>query len=594
MTDKQGNLLISPYGGQLVNLIATGEEREAILEEATHYPSIQISARALNDLELLATGAFSPLDRFMGQDDYERVLGEMRLSDGTLFPIPITLTVDRDLLVPGIDKITLRDSRNYLLGMMQIEEVFTWDPKEEAQLVLGSTDPRHPLVSEMIRWGDLCISGELKIVNMPRYFDFSDLRRSPAEVRKALTPLGNPKVVAFQTRNPMHRIHEEITKRAAAELDASLLIHPVVGLTKPGDVDHFTRVRVYRALVKNHYDQSSTVLSLLPLAMRMAGPREAVWHAIIRRNHGATHFIVGRDHAGPGVDGSGKPFYGPYDAQELLAEHADEIGVSMVPFKELVYLKNLQAYEERHQVLADAEIASISGTQVREDYLAKGKPLPEWFSRPETSVILGESYPPRHRQGFCIWFTGLSGAGKSTIAEVFSTLLLEHGRHASILDGDVVRTHLSKGLGFSKEDRDTNILRIGFVASEITRQGGSVICAAVSPYAAARNECRKMMGADHFVEVFVDTPLEVCEDRDVKGLYARARRGEIKGFTGIDDPYEAPRNPEITLDTVKYTPEENAHLIIQYLEERGFIKPDGFDDRTNGRPVEEKETLAEK
>ncbi len=575
--------LVTPYGGKLINRVITGEARVELIELASHLPSIQISARNLNDLELLATGAFSPLDRFMGQDDYQRVMAEMRLADGTLFPIPVTLTVDQDVLKPGIDQIALRDSSNNLLAVMHIEEVFTWDPKEEAQLVLGSTDPRHPLVSEMIRWGDLCISGELKVVNLPRYFDFVDLRRTPAEVRALLSEMGNSQVVAFQTRNPMHRIHEEITKRAAAEINGSLLIHPVVGLTKPGDVDHFTRVRVYRSLVENYYDRSNTLLSLLPLAMRMTGPREALWHAIIRRNYGATHLIVGRDHAGPGVDGTGKPFYGPYDAQELVASYADETGVQQVPFKELVFLRDHGIYEESNKIPAGAEIASISGTQVRDEYLAKGNPLPEWFTRSETSVILSQMYPARHRQGVCVWFTGLSGSGKSTTAEVFTSLLLEHGRQATVLDGDVVRTHLSKGLGFSKDDRDTNILRIGFVASEITRHNGTVICAAVSPYRAARNECRKMVGQDHFIEVFVDTPLEVCEERDIKGLYAKARRGEIKGFTGIDDPYEPPRNPEITLDTVNNTPEENARIIIAYLEERGFIKPDGFDEYTNNR-----------
>ncbi|MDX1437736.1 MAG: bifunctional sulfate adenylyltransferase/adenylylsulfate kinase, partial [Anaerolineales bacterium] len=443
--------------------------------------------------------------------------------------------------------------------------------------------PRHPLVSEMIRWGDVCISGELKVVNMPTNFDFIELRRSPAQVRSRLAELGNHNVVAFQIRNPMHRIHEEMTKRAAEAIDGSLLIHPVVGMTKPGDIDHFTRVRVYRALVENYYDQGRTLLSLLPLAMRMAGPREALWHAIIRRNYGATHLIVGRDHAGPGKDASGKPFYGPYDAIELVAEHAGETGVEPVPFSELVYLKDQEAYVESHQVPTDANIARISGTEVREEYLAKGIYLPEWFTRQETSVILSQMYPPLHRQGICLWFTGLSGSGKSTTAEVLATLLLEHGRQATLLDGDVVRTHLSKGLGFSEEDRNTNILRIGFVASEIARHNGTVICAAVSPYRAARNECRKMVGEENFIEVFVDTPLDVCEERDIKGLYARARRGEIKGFTGIDDPYEPPRSPEITLNTVDNTPEENGRLIIQYLEERGFIKPDGFDDRTNGK-----------
>lgn len=582
---KDGKL-IEPYGGKLVDLRVTGDERQALLEESSHLPSIQISARALCDLELLATGAFSPLDRFMGKADYERVLTEMRLNNGTLFPIPVTLPVDESSLPNWSERVTLSDARNNTIAIMQIEEVYHFDPQREARLVLGSTDPRHPLISEMIRWGKGYISGALQVIDLPHYNDFVDLRRTPAEVREQLAKMGYDKVVAFQTRNPLHRIHEELTKRAAEEIGGSLLIHPVVGMTKPGDVDHYTRVRVYKALVDNYYDQSRTMLSLLPLAMRMAGPREALWHAIIRRNYGATHFIIGRDHAGPGKDSQGRPFYGPYEAQTMMAQYAEEIGVSPVEFKALVYLADEERYEEQTKVPEDARIFSISGTQVREDYLAKGKPLPEWFTRPETAEILQQMYPPRHKQGVCIWFTGLSGAGKSTTAEVLTSLLLERGRQVTLLDGDVVRTHLSKGLGFSPEDRDTNILRIGFVASEISRHGGTVICAAISPYRATRNEARKMVGEDRFVEVFVDTPIDVCEARDVKGLYARARRGQITGFTGVDDPYEAPVDPEITLNTVNFTPDENARKIVDYLEERGFILPDGWSNGSNGRDPE--------
>jgi sulfate adenylyltransferase len=363
------------------------------------------------------------------------------------------------------------------------------------------------------------------------------------------------------------------------------LLHPVVGLTKPGDVDHFTRVRTYRALADRHYDPDRILLSLLPLAMRLAGPREALWHAIIRRNYGANHLIVGRDHAGPGNDSAGKPFYGPYDAQELVARYQDEVGVTMLPFRQFVYLPDEERYEEVSRVTPGTRIADISGTQVRDDYLNNGRLLPAWYTRPEVAEILSESYPPRHKQGVCIWFTGLSGAGKSTTAEVLTQLLLEHGRQVTVLDGDVVRTHLSKGLGFSKEDRDINIRRIGFVAAEIVRHGGTVICAAVSPYRAARNDVRNLVGSEHFVEVFVDTPLEVCEQRDYKGMYAKARRGEIKGFTGIDDPYEPPLSPEITLDTVTNTPEDNAHIIINALVDQGLVRPSevrrSYDGRTD-------------
>ncbi|MFL7813713.1 MAG: bifunctional sulfate adenylyltransferase/adenylylsulfate kinase [Anaerolineales bacterium] len=567
--------LIEPYGGKLVNLVVPEAEREEWVEKANTYPSHQMSDRSLHDLELLATGGFSPLTTFMGEEDYNRVLTEMRLANGVLFPIPITLTIEKEILPTRGEWITLRDSRNYIIGVMRIEEVYRWDPTREARLVLGSTDHRHPLVSEMELWGDLCISGELKVINLPVYYDFMDIRKTPLQVRQMLEKIGNEDVTAFQTRNPMHRVHEDLTKRALERVGGSLLIHPVVGMTKPGDVDHFTRVRVYKALVEKYYDKN-TILSLLPLAMRMAGPREGLWHAIIRRNYGANHFIVGRDHAGPGKDSNGKPFYGPYEAQEMVEQYQDETGVKGVFFNELVYIAKEDKYVAKEEAPADAEAKFISGTQVREDYLNKGRELPAWFTRPETAEILRDSYPPLHKQGMCIWFTGLSGSGKSTIANALTPMLLERGREATTLDGDVVRTHLSKGLGFSKEDRDTNILRIGFVAGEITRHTGTVICAAISPYRKTRNEARKMVGSDQFIEVFVDTPLEVCEDRDIKGLYAKARSGEIKGFTGIDDPYEAPVSPEIVITTVNKTPQQCAREIVDYLENRGFLKPDGF------------------
>ena len=565
--------LISPYGDKLVSLIINGDERETLIARVTKLPSIKIPMRAMCDLELLATGGFSPLDRFMDKASYERVLHEMRLADGTFFPLPISLTVNSDELPHVGDEIVLRNALNEPMAIMKLEEVFSWSPEKEARLTLGSDDPRHPLVSEMASWGKVCISGDLKVINLPKYYDFVELRHTPAQVRKILEEMGHVNVVAFQTRNPLHRIHEELTKRAADAVGGSLLIHPVVGLTKPGDVDHYTRVRIYRTLADKYYDRSRTLLSLLPLAMRLAGPREALLHAIVRRNHGANHFIVGRDHAGPGKDSTGKPFYGPYEAQEAMQKYESELGVKMIPFEELVYLPDEDRYVETKDVPEGARVLNISGTQVRDDYLAKGQLLPEWFTRPETAEILGQMYPPKHQQGFCIWFTGLSGAGKSATSEVLTELLLERGKQITLLDGDVIRTHLSKGLGFSKEDRDTNILRIGFVASEIVRHNGVVICAAISPYRAARNESRKMVGEDNFIMVYMDTPIDVCEQRDVKGLYAKARRGELKGFTGVDDPYEQPIDPEITLKGTGATPEENAHKIIAYLEERGYLLP---------------------
>lgn len=565
--------LIQPYGGTLVDLMVPPDDLDAVKDYAGHLYSIQLTERQICDFELLATGAFSPLDRFMGQADHQRVLDDMRLTSGHLFPIPVVLSIDpaaHPEVKIGVD-VALRDTKNNLLAVMNVEEMYEWDRDEVAEKVFGTLDQKHPLVAEMRRWGDVNISGRLRALQLPIHYDFRDMRLTPAQTRDRLESFGHNNVVAFQTRNPLHRVHEELTKRAAAEVNGVLLLHPVVGMTKPGDVDHYTRVRTYKALAEKYYDPDRIQLSLLPLAMRLAGPREAIWHMIIRRNYGANHFIVGRDHAGPGNDSNGKPFYGPYDAQELAEKHAAELGMKVVPFKMFVYMPDEQRYEEISKVPEGARTASISGTQVRDEYLNNGRPLPAWFTRPEVAEVLAEAYPPQSRQGICIWFTGLSGAGKSTVAEILAIHLLECGRQATILDGDVVRTHLSKGLGFSKEDRDTNIRRIGFVASEIARHGGLVIAAAVSPYRATRDEIRGMVGADQFVEVFVDTPLSVCEQRDAKGMYAKARRGEIKNFTGIDDPYEAPLNPEITLDTVAYTPDENAQQILDYLVERGFV-----------------------
>ncbi len=571
---QNAEALIAPYGGTLVNLVAPLEERGALLQRALSLPRIQISERAACDLELLATGGFSPLRTFLGRNDYQRVIEELRLANGTLFPIPVTLTIAKDIHIKLDREIALADSYNNLLAILRVDEMFEWNRAREAQLVCGTTDPRHPLVAEMNSWGDTCVSGALEVLQLPPRYDFKALRMDPAEVRRRLQQIGRTNVVAFQTRNPMHRAHEAMTKKAVHEVDGALLLHPVVGMTKPGDIDHFTRVRSYKALTELYFDRDRTLLALLPLAMRMAGPREALWHAIIRRNFGANYFIVGRDHASPGTDSNGLPFYEPYASQQLLATHSAETRIAMLPFGEFLYVPEEDRYEEAFKIPVGAAATSLSGSQIRETYLEQGRSLPDWFTRPEVSAILERSHPPRHQQGFCLWFTGLSCAGKTTTANIVTTKLLEHGRQVTVLDGDVVRTHLSRGLDFSKEDRDANIRRIGFVASEVVRHGGAVICAAVSPYRATRSECRSLVGKDQFVEVFVATPLEVCEARDTKGLYERARAGEIKNFTGINDPYEPPVGAEITIDAVNHSAEENADSILAYLIEQGFILQD--------------------
>ena len=558
-----------PCGGTLVDLRVPSAERHEWSQRTHHLPGWSLDLRTLCDLELLATGAFSPLRGFMGEADYRRVVREMRLADGTLFPMPITLPVPDGTAVRVGQDVVLRDARNEPVAVLTVEELFERDP-DEARLVAGTSDTRHPLVAEMAHWPSTCASGPLRVLGLPPHHDFAALRLTPAEVRRALAERGSPRVVAFQTRNPIHRAHEWLTRKASTDVDGTLLLHPVVGMTKPGDLDHFTRVRGYALLAERYYDPARTLLSLLPLAMRMAGPREALWHALIRRNHGASHFIVGRDHASPGLDSAGKPFYGPYDAQELLGRHQQELGITPVPLTEVVYLPDEDRYEEASRIAPGQRTVALSGTAVR-SMLQAGEELPPWFTRPETARILQEAHPPLGRRGFCVWFTGLSGAGKTTIADVLTVLLLERGRSSTSLDGDVVRTHLSKGLGFSREDRDTNIMRIAFVASEVVRHHGVAMVAAVSPYQATRDQARDLVGPDRFVLVHVATPLEVCEARDPKGLYARARRGEAKGVTGIDDPYEAPAAPDVVLSTEGRTPEQNAREVLAHLGLRGFV-----------------------
>ena len=564
--------LIPPCQGPLVDRVVGGERAEELRRRAIDLPSMRLTRRSVCDLELLATGAFSPLDRFMGEEDHASVLANMRLPGGQLFPMPLTLPLEEGVHLCLDQRVALHDERGDLLAVMTVDDIYPWDLREVAQSAFGTEDLRHPLVAEMHRWGRHNVSGCLEVVQLPPRHDFGWLRLTPHQVRDRLATLGHANVVAFQTRNPMHRVHEELTRRAVEDVDGALLLHPAVGMTKPGDVDHFTRVRTYLVLSERYFDRDRIVLALLPLAMRMAGPREALWHALIRRNYGANHIIIGRDHAGPGNDSRGEPFYGPYDAQELVREHEAELGVTMVPFKMLVYLPDEDRYEESDRVPPGARTERISGTQVREQFLEAGRTLPRWFTRPEVARILHKSHPPRHEQGVCVWFTGLSSAGKSITAELLTVLLQERGRRVSLLDGDVVRTHLSRGLGFSREDRDMNVLRIGSVAAEIVRHGGVAVCASVSPYRAARNEIRGMVGRDRFIEVFVDTPLEVCERRDPKGLYARARRGDIVGFTGIDDPYEPPISPEVVLETEVAGVEDNARTVLQAVAERGFVE----------------------
>ncbi len=564
-----------PHGGELKNLYLPPQAVEDEKSRARDIPSWDLSMRQLCDLELLLNGAFSPLEGFMGADDYNAVLANMRLADGVLWPIPITLDVTEAFAAsvePGA-RIALRDPEGVLIATLDVDSKFIPEKKAEALAVFGSADEAHPAVHYLNNQAnDVYLGGRLTGVEPPRHYDFKHLRDSPAQVRERFEKLGWRRVVAFQTRNPMHRAHQELTSRAAKETEANLLIHPVVGMTKPGDVDHFTRVRCYEHVL-SHYPDQTTTLSLLPLAMRMAGPREALWHALIRKNYGCTHFIVGRDHAGPGVDSNGKPFYGPYDAQELMEAYAEELDITMVPFKNMVYVENRAEFQPQDEVAEGTNVLQVSGTELRRR-LQEGLESPEWFSFPDVIAELRKTHPPRHRQGFTVFFTGLSGSGKSTIANALMVKLLElGGRQITLLDGDVVRKNLSSELGFSKEHRDLNILRIGYVASEITKNGGIAICAPIAPYAATRRSVRELIEpVGGFLEVHVATPLDVCESRDRKGLYAKARAGLIKGFTGIDDPYEDPAEPEMRIDTTTLTPDLAAHRILIKLKSMGYIR----------------------
>ncbi|MEM1278342.1 MAG: bifunctional sulfate adenylyltransferase/adenylylsulfate kinase, partial [Pseudomonadota bacterium] len=537
-------------------LYVSPESAAKLKHEAAALPSHDLTPRQICDLELLMNGGFAPLKGFLTEADYNSVVEDMRLGDGSLWPMPITLDVGQsfaDKIEAGQD-IALRDPEGVILAIMSVTDKWSPDKSREAESVFGADDKAHPAVAYLHdQAGPIYLGGPITGIQQPVHYDYKSRRDTPNEMRAFFRKLGWRRVVAFQTRNPLHRAHQELTFRAAKEAQANLIIHPVVGMTKPGDIDHFTRVRCYEAVL-DKYPASTTHLSLLNLAMRMAGPREAVWHGLIRKNHGCTHFIVGRDHAGPGKNSKGEDFYGPYDAQDLFLKYQDEIGTEMVPFKHMVYVQERAEYQPADEVEKDATVLNISGTELRRR-LEEGLEIPDWFSFPEVVTELRRTKPPRSSQGFTVFFTGLSGSGKSTIANALMVKLMElGGRPVTLLDGDIVRKHLSSELGFSKEHRNLNIERIGFVASEITKNGGIAICAPIAPYAQTRSTVRGMIqnhGA--FVEVHVATPLEECERRDRKGLYKLAREGKIKEFTGISDPYEEPESPELRVNTLNVT-----------------------------------------
>jgi len=560
--------MIEPHGKTLVSFHLSADELSEYSELSNKTASLTLSLKQQCDLEMIANGAFSPLSTFNNQKDYEEILLNNKLSNGLVWPIPIVLDVP-DQFLKSLDKneyISLRNAEGFLLAILKVNEFWAPDKKEEANSVFKSNDPNHPGVDYLFNHtNNNYISGELIPIQENKYFDFTHLRKSPQEVRDFFRLNNWKDVIAFQTRNPMHRAHFELTKLAMDEHNSKLLIHPVIGISKPGDIDHFTRVKCYQHIIK-YYPENSVELSLINLAMRMAGPKEALWHAIIRKNYGCNRIIIGRDHAGPGVNAEGKPYYQPYDAQELIAQYQEELEIKMVPFKEMVFAKNKKTFLPLDKIEQDDPIEKLSGTQFKE-FLQQRTEIPNWYSFPEVIHELRKRFPKLHNQGLTVFFTGLSGAGKSTLANAIMYKLMEtEDRPITLLDGDIVRQHLSSELGFSKEDRDIHVKRIGYVASEITKHGGVAICAPIAPYSNTRKVVRNMIDeVGSFVEIHVATPLSVCEERDVKGLYKQARAGKILDFTGVSDPYEEPENPEITVDTSDITVEESSALILDKL-----------------------------
>jgi len=574
-----------PHGGLLVEPLLAQDEAAALRKRSAALPAITLDDRQLCDLELLLNGGFSPLQGFMNGDDYRSVVETMRLADGSLWPMPITLDVDAgvaDGMHPG-HEVVLRDSDGTPLAVMAVEDVFRPDNRHEALRVFGTLDTGHPGAAEVLnRAGKVCLGGRIRGIQLPAHADFATLRDTPRSLRAWFDANGWHSVVAFQTRNPLHRAHFELTMRAMSETGARLLLQPAIGRTRAGDVDHVTRVRCYQAVLP-YYGDANIRLSLLPLAMRMGGPREALLHAIIRKNYGATHFIVGRDHAGPGRDANGKPYYGPYEAQALVLTYADELGMHILPYQEMVYAANRGIHVTADEIGEGDVAQAISGTEFRQR-LAGGEEVPGWFSFPEVVAILRDSIRPRARQGIVVWLTGLPGAGKSTIAKALAALLMEHtDRTVSILDGDDVRRHLSAGLGFSREDRLANVLRVAYVAGEIAKHGGIAICALVSPYADAREQARKMIEAHgNHLEVHVSTNIEVCESRDAKGLYALARSGRLPHFTGVSSPYEVPEKPALKVDAGAAPAQQLAGDVFAALVEKGWLMTFGYRDLKDG------------
>ncbi len=569
-----GTSLIEPHGGELIHIFADDERCSKLKEVAMNLKDVVLDDRQLCDFELIATGAFSPLDGFMTQADYEPVLDRMQLGNGIFWPLPVCLGVSETLarnLETG-QSVAIRDPEGFLLAVMHVADIWPIDRKKEAKIILGTDNPSHPGVQFIHKIaGDFYIGGRLEVISAPLHFDFKQIRLTPREVRETYKKLGWHRIVGYQTSNPIHRPQFEMTVHAMRHAKANLLINAISGLTKPGDFDHYTRVRCYNKLVDN-YPPNAMLLNLLPHTPRQAGPRDALLNAVIAKNYGCSHYIVGHGHANPYENKTRKAFFNDDELRDLVVKHAKQIDMNIIPFKEMVYLSFEDEYRFIDDVPEGTQTISLTQTEIRER-IRTGRNIPHWSSFENVIQELRKSYPPPRRQGFTVFMTGLSGAGKSTIAKVIYSKFLEIGeRPVTLLDGDIVRRNLSSELNFSKEHRDINIKRIGFVASEITKNRGIAICAPIAPYQTTRDEIRDIIESyGGFIEVHVSTPIEECEKRDRKGIYAKARAGLVKGLTGVDDPYEVPKHPEVRINTTDLTPDEAAQEILLFLSQKGYI-----------------------
>ena len=558
-------------------LYASSQSVQQLIEQTSDLVRCELTPRQICDLELLMNGGFYPLQGFLSHQDYDSVVENMCLGDGTLWPIPIILDVAKvfaDRIELG-QTIALEDREGVVLATLTVTDKWVPDKGREALSVLGTKDDSHPEVHNLYnRTGTVYLGGPIVGLQAPRHYAFETWRETPNELRDKFRSQSWHQVVGLQMRSPVHRVHKEMVVRAERMLGAKVLIHPVVGELESSLVDPYTRMRCYSAVL-DQFSKATTHFSLLNLTMRMAGPREALWHGLVRKNHGCTHFIVGCDHASPGRFGEEQEFYPPYAAQELFREHEEAMGIKLVAFKELAYIEQRAQFEVIDEIADEESIITMNLSEsALKRHLREGRDIPDWFTFPEVINELRHAIPERELQGFSVLFTGYSGSGKSTLANALMIKLLEFGgRPVTLLDGDIVRKNLSSELGFSKEHRNLNVQRIGFVAAEITKNGGIAICAPIAPYASVRRQVREMIEQHGtFVEIHVATSIQECERRDRKGLYQRARQGKVKGFTGISDPYDIPEYPEVRIQTEGYDVEYCTQQILQQLKRMSLIK----------------------